>query len=170
MTSRIYSWILLFTGALTITACAPMTETPVPSAGKVYNGEYAGTPFIMATDNSVNVVEQFIQAYNDMNVEKMSSFMADTVIVYDYTGARAELTKTALEEYMAGMDSVRQDIYATIPVMLENGDRVSVLVDSQEWRWGTDGSEWRKRLWERIIVDDGKIVGVRQWSRDVGGM
>lgn len=144
--------------------------------GKSYGGkfigegdhEYKGRPLVFSDRNEVEIIENMIKAYNEMDPVKFAEPFADVAILNDYEGKAMEMTKEDMADLFKDYKSVNWNPYAIIPLKISNTDAASgVQVMSKETRVFKNGKVWEKELFEIFYFDlEGKITSMTQYARD----
>tara|TARA_B100000767_G_scaffold187773_1_gene175126 strand:+ start:1232 stop:2137 length:906 start_codon:yes stop_codon:yes gene_type:complete len=144
--------------------------------GKSYGGkfigekdnEYKGRPLVFSDRNEVEIIENMIKAYNDMDPVKFAEPFADVAVLNDYKGKTMEMTKEDMAGLFKDYNSVNWNPYAIIPLKIYNTDAASgVQVMSKETRVFKNGKVWEKELFEIFYFDlEGKITSMTQYARD----
>lgn len=159
---------------LVITACQPEAEQQkgnaqdtmqkeIASGGNVFEGEYKGQPFTIATGNEYELFMEVQKAFNNMDAEAIWQHSADTVAYRTSSGDMVPLTQNYMAEFFNSADSLSWDMLSVIPVHVENSDQVFILVDSREVVYNKNGTVNRSKLFERFEFKNDKIVAVYQW-------
>ena len=77
--------------------------------GQRYGGKYlgrkdnpnTGRPFVFSNRNETAIVEQFIEDYNNMNLEGVQTAFADEFTINDYKGAKSPTKKHELDGFFS---------------------------------------------------------------------
>ena len=147
----------MFAVLMVISCTETVNYEGVESAGKFMGGddnELTGNPYVLGSDESVDIIMQAVAAYNEKDTEKELSFYTD------------EMNENIdfLKEWHESMESLDMKPWAVIPVRLQGDDQDLVLVWSVENRVWKNGSKQTLDLMEVFPVnDDGKISGFSQW-------
>lgn len=134
------------------------------TAGKVMVGEFKGNGFSMATGNEGDLMMEIIEAFNDMNAAKLWEHSADTVNFLGADGVPVPLTEDAMAGLFATMDSVKWEVMAVIPVQVVGSEYVNIFVDGYETLYPKGGDMEKKRLMERFLFKDEKLLAIYQWT------
>ena len=140
--------------------------------GKFYGEtetEYTGRPLVFSNRGEVEVIEQLMQDYNNMNAEGFFGVFAEGAVIEGFEGEVTPITLEMLQGYFDTLASVSWKLYAIVPLKIYNTDPASgVTVFSREVRTSKDGSVWEKDLVENFYFNvSGKIDRVIQFSRDI---
>ena len=128
----------------------------ISSAGEwLGNNDLKGNPYILASDEHMELTKQSIAAYNESDVEKELSFYSDEMV---------ERTKEFSTNWHSELKKVTNEPWAMIPVQIKGSERVHMLVWSSESREWNNGSTQKLNLMEVFMFDkDKKIDGFAQW-------
>ena len=128
----------------------------ISSAGEwLGNNDLKGNPYILASDEHMELTKQSIAAYNESDVEKELSFYSDEMV---------ERTKEFSTNWHSELKKVTNEPWAMIPVQIKGPERVHMLVWSSESREWNNGSTQKLNLMEVFMFDkDKKIDGFAQW-------
>jgi hypothetical protein len=135
----------------------------------VKDSEFYNKPFVFSNRGETEKMIEFIKAYNVMDINKCTSFIADKCEVTGFDGVKTTLTKEDWKNYFANFSSINWEVLSMVPLRIKDSDPVSgLLVNSIETRIGKDGSVWKKELMELFVFDlDLKISKVNQFSQDI---
>ncbi len=143
-----------------------------PVGGKFFGeveSEYTGRPLVFSNRGEVEIIEQLMKDYNDMNVEGFIGVFAEDAVIEGFDGEVTPISKEMLNGYFDTLASVSWKLFAIVPLKIYDTDPASgVTVFSREVRTGKDGSVWEKDLVENFYFNvSGKIDRVIQFSRDI---
>lgn len=148
-----------------IAACQPMNnDQAAVSNGMVLTGDMGGQAFSIATGNEDELFMDMVEAFNNMDVEALWINSADTISFHGVDGSVGPLTKADMAGFFSTVDSLKWEIDAVIPVKVTGSNRVSILADGKERAYMKDGTVTNRKLFERFIFENGKLIGVRQWE------
>lgn len=113
------------------------------SGGKFYGrklNDYRGRPFVFSNRNETQIIEDFVAAYNKMDVSGMMEAFADEFEVNDYQGKKAKFKKADLNNFFSSLKSVQWDLISIVPIKISNTDAASgVIVYGHEKRVSKKG-------------------------------
>ena len=119
---------------------------------------------MMATSGEGEQIMEFIDAFNNMDVEGVFAHSADTVRMSSADVSAIQMTREEMSGWFASMDSVKWNVGAVIPVQREEGTSVSVIVDGMQTDYYKDGTVESYRLMERFVFTDGVMNRVYQYT------
>jgi hypothetical protein len=132
--------------------------------GKDEDNENYGKPFVFSNRGEIEVIEQFIEAANNLDVEGFMKFVTDPFTFNDQ-----ELSMKDVKQLFASRESQEWKPWAMLPIKISNTDPASgVIVYSTAEVVGKNGNSWKAEVSETYYFDlDGKISAVTQFSRDL---
>jgi len=149
----------------------PDNEFGRPIGGKFFGEtetDYTGRPLVFSNRGEVEILEQLMKDYNDMNAEEFAKPFADVSVLNDYKGKAMKMKKKDMAGLFSDYKSVNWVPYAIVPLKIYNTDAASgVQVMSKETRVFKNGRVWEKELFEIFYFDlEGKITSMTQYARD----
>ena len=140
------------------------------SGGKFYGrklNDNRGRPFVFSNRNETQIIEDFVAAYNKMDVSGMMEAFADEFEVNDYQGKKAKFKKADLNKFFSSLKSVQWDLISIVPIKISNTDAASgVIVYGHEKRVSKKGKVWDKDLMEIYYFNlEGKISSMVQFAK-----
>jgi len=134
--------------------------------GKEKN-ENTGRPFVFSNRNETQIIEAFVESYNNMDTEGMKEAVADEFILNDYRGKKTNYKKSDLDNFFKSLKSVNWKLNAIIPIKISNTDAASgVIVRGTESRVLKNGRKWNKDLMEIYYFNlEGKISSMEQFAK-----
>jgi|SRR6056297_1068237 len=167
MNKKIIGAVLLM-GMISVAACQQASNsTAEPEqvvAGAVMEDGEPRWGLMMAASGEGEQMMEIIDAFNNMDVEGVFAHSADTVRMSSADGSTIQMTREAMSNWFASMDSVKWNVGAVIPVQREEGTRVSVIVDGMQTDYYKDGTVDTYRLMERFVFTDGVMNRVYQYT------
>ena len=132
--------------------------------GKDEDNEYSGRPFVFSNRGEIEVIEQFIEAANNLDAEGFMKFFTDPFTFNDQ-----ELSMKDVEQLFASRESQEWKPWAMLPIKISNTDPASgVIVYSTAEVVGKNGNSWKAEVSETYFFDlDGKISAISQFSRNI---
>ena len=132
--------------------------------GKDEDNEYSGRPFVFSNRGEIEVIEQFIEAANNLDVEGFMKYLTDP-----FTFNEQELSMKDVEQLFASRESQEWKPWAILPIKISDTDPASgVIVYSTAEVVGKNGNSWKAEVSETYFFDlDGKISAVSQFSRNI---
>jgi hypothetical protein len=129
--------------------------------------ENTGKPFVFSNRNETQIIENFVENYNNMDTEGMKEAMAEEFTLNDYRGQKTNYKKSDLDEFFKPLKSVNWKLNAIIPIKIRNTDAASgVIVRGTESRVFKNGRKWDKELMEIFYFNlDGKISSMEQFAK-----
>ncbi|MDA8818880.1 hypothetical protein N9N15_01295 [Flavobacteriaceae bacterium] len=129
--------------------------------------ENTGKPFVFSNRNETQIIENFVENYNNMDTEGMKEAMAEEFTLNDYRGQKTNYKKSDLDEFFKPLKSVNWKINAIIPIKIANTDAASgVIVRGSESRVFKNGRKWDKELMEIFYFNlEGKISSMEQFAK-----
>ena len=129
--------------------------------------ENTGKPFVFSNRNETQIIENFVENYNNMDTEGMKEAMAEEFTLNDYRGQKTNYKKSDLDEFFKPLKSVNWKINAIIPIKIRNTDAASgVIVRGTESRVFKNGRKWDKELMEIFYFNlEGKISSMEQFAK-----
>ena len=129
--------------------------------------ENTGKPFVFSNRNETQIIENFVENYNNMDTEGMKEAMAEEFTLNDYRGQKTNYKKSDLDEFFKPLKSVNWKINAIIPIKIANTDAASgVIVRGSESRVFKNGRKWDKELMEIFYFNlEGKISPMEQFAK-----
>ena len=129
--------------------------------------ENTGKPFVFSNRNETQIIESFVENYNNMDTEGMKEAMAEEFTLNDYRGQKTNYKKSDLDEFFKPLKSVNWKINAIIPIKIANTDAASgVIVRGSESRVFKNGRKWDKELMEIFYFNlEGKISSMEQFAK-----
>lgn len=129
--------------------------------------ENTGKPFVFSNRNETQIIENFVENYNNMDSEGMKEAMAEEFTLNDYRGQKTNYKKSDLDEFFKPLKSVNWKINAIIPIKIANTDAASgVIVRGSESRVFKNGRKWDKELMEIFYFNlEGKISSMEQFAK-----
>ena len=129
--------------------------------------ENTGKPFVFSNRNETQIIENFVENYNNMDSEGMKEAMAGEFTLNDYRGQKTNYKKSDLDEFFKPLKSVNWKINAIIPIKIANTDAASgVIVRGSESRVFKNGRKWDKELMEIFYFNlEGKISSMEQFAK-----
>ena len=129
--------------------------------------ENTGKPFVFSNRNETQIIENFVENYNNMDTEGMKEAMAEEFMLNDYRGQKTNYKKSDLDEFFKPLKSVNWKINAIIPIKIANTDAASgVIVRGSESRVFKNGRKWDKELMEIFYFNlEGKISSMEQFAK-----
>lgn len=153
-----------------IAACQPSADQQDQvTNGMVLTGEMEGSAFAIAEGNEVDLFMKMVEAFNNMDVDALWAFSADTITFHTTDGYEGPFTKADMAGLFSTVDSLRWELDAVIPVKAVGSDLVNIMADGREIIYFKDGTVERKKLFERFIFEDQVLIGVRQWEAAMPG-
>jgi hypothetical protein len=131
------------------------------------NKKLEGSTFQFSNRGEIATMENFMKAYNVMDVATCASLMADSVKIHDFDGNILFLTKAMLPSVFGEYSSLDWKPISMIPVKLTDTDPSSaIMVNASEKRVLKNGTVWEKELLETFFINKaGKISEIYQYSR-----
>jgi len=167
MNKKIFGAVLLM-GMISVAACQQASNSPAEPeqvvAGAVMEDGEPRWGLMMAASGEGEQMMDIIDAFNNMDVEGVFAHSADTVRMSSADGSTIQMTREAMSDWFASMDSVKWNVGAVIPVQREEGTRVSVIVDGMQTDYYKDGTVDTYRLMERFVFTDGVMNRVYQYT------
>ena len=150
----------------------PDNEFGRPIGGKFFGEtetDYTGRPLVFSNRGEVEILEQLMKDYNDMNAEAFIKVFAEGAVIEGFEGDVTPISMEKMNAYFDTLTSVSWKPYAIVPLKIYDTDPASgVTVFSREVRTSKDGSVWEKDLVENFYFNvDGKIDRVIQYSRNL---
>jgi hypothetical protein len=135
--------------------------------GKFFGNENTGKPFVFSNRNETQIIENFVENYNNMDTEGMKEAMAEEFTLNDYRGQKTNYKKSDLDEFFKPLKSVNWKLNAIIPIKIRNTDAASgVIVRGTESRVFKNGRKWDKELMEIFYFNlEGKISSMEQFAK-----
>lgn len=132
--------------------------------GKDEDNENSGKSFVFSNRGEIEVIEQFFEAANNLDVEGFMKFMTDP-----FTFNGQELSMKDVKQLFASRESQEWKPWAMLPIKISNTDPASgVIVYSTAEVVGKNGNSWKAEVSETYYFDlDGKISAITQFSRDI---
>ena len=129
--------------------------------------ENTGKPFVFSNRNETQIIENFVENYNNMDTEGMKEAMAEEFTLNDYRGQKTNYKKSDLDEFFKPLKSVNWKLNAIIPIKIRNTDAASgVIVRGTESRVLKNGRKWEKELMEIFYFNlEGKISSMEQFAK-----
>ena len=129
--------------------------------------ENTGKPFVFSNRNETQIIENFVENYNNMYTEGMKEAMAEEFTLNDYRGQKTNYKKSDLDEFFKPLKSVNWKLNAIIPIKIRNTDAASgVIVRGTESRVFKNGRKWDKELMEIFYFNlEGKISSMEQFAK-----
>ncbi len=129
--------------------------------------ENTGKPFVFSNRNETQIIENFVENYNNMDTEGMKEAMAEEFTLNDYRGQKTNYKKSDLDEFFKPLKSVNWKLNAIIPIKIRNTDAASgVIVRGSESRVFKNGRKWDKELMEIFYFNlEGKISSMEQFAK-----
>ena len=129
--------------------------------------ENTGKPFVFSNRNETQIIENFVENYNNMDTEGMKEAMAEEFTLNDYRGQKTNYKKSDLDEFFKPLKSVNWKLNAIIPIKIRNTDAASgVIVRGTESRVFKNGRKWDKELMEIFYFNlEGKISSMEQFAK-----
>ena len=129
--------------------------------------ENTGKPFVFSNRNETQIIESFVENYNNMDTEGMKEAMAEEFTLNDYRGQKTNYKKSDLDEFFKPLKSVNWKLNAIIPIKIRNTDAASgVIVRGTESRVFKNGRKWDKELMEIFYFNlEGKISSMEQFAK-----
>tara|TARA_B100001093_G_scaffold284650_1_gene271856 strand:- start:1378 stop:1857 length:480 start_codon:yes stop_codon:yes gene_type:complete len=157
---------------LVLSSCETKTvEVEVNSTGGMNYGNNEGKKYLFGSDQDNQIAVDLIMAYANKDSQAMFESMADSVSYAPPEGEMMVLPKTAIHDVVKSLhepyDSIKRQVWNSIPLKLEGSDFTRVSVAFKEERYFKDGSEESVRLIDRIFIREGKIFRVHQWIGDM---
>ena len=122
------------------------------------DNELNGNAYVLADDKSMDTVQASTDAYNARDWDAMKALYRD-----DFVENSAE---NMTDYFDNQVESLNMNIYAMLPVRLEEDDWTRVLTWATEDRTFQNGSKERHELFEIYYIDEeGKLGGWNQWNR-----
>jgi hypothetical protein len=129
--------------------------------------ENTGRPFVFSNRNETQIIENFVENYNKMDVEGMKTAFADEFVFNDYRGQKTTYKKSDISNFFKPFRSVNWKLNAIIPIKIANTDAASgVIVRGTESRVFKNGRKWKKDLMEIFYFNlEGKISSMEQFAK-----
>ena len=129
-----------------------------------------GKKYVMGDDKDADLVKEFMDAYEDMNTEKMVQMSADTVKFHpgDLPGVfDVDMTNTDfISERQKDWDSIKRRYAFIMPINMDGSSVRFVETSFNETTYSKDGSKETKGVYERLYInEEDKISRVVQWHR-----
>lgn len=140
------------------------------SGGKFFGrkiNDFRGRPFVFSNRNETQIIENFVEAYNNMDVTGMKEAFADEFEINDYRGKKMTYKKSDLNNFFSSLKSVQWDLISIVPIKISNTDAASgVIVYGHEKRVSKKGKVWDKDLMEIYYFNlEGKISSMVQFAK-----
>lgn len=168
--------IYLFLLSLVTIYCENPSNTDDSNKDKIF-GEWlrkestrTGNGFMAGNKNDSDIAKNFMDAYENMDPDRMVEMTIDTVKFHpaDIAGTfDVDMTNSNfIVERQSNWDSISRDYVFIMPLKMEDSkDRVVTTVFS-ETRYVKDGSTDSQNFYERIYINENdKITRVVQFSR-----
>ena len=165
-------YICIFVMLLVLSSCETKTvEVEVNSTGGMNYGNNEGKKYLFGSDQDNQIAVDLIMAYANKDSQAMFESMADSVSYAPPEGEMMVLPRTAIHDVVKSLhepyDSIKRQVWNSIPLKLEGSDFTRVSVAFKEERYFKDGSKERVRLIDTIFIREGKIFRVHQWIGDM---
>ena len=158
--------------SITSFSCEQNTVEVSKSAGEwmMQGSVNQGKKYVMGDDKDADLVKEFMDAYEDMNSEKMVQMSADTVKFHpgDMPGVfDVDMTNTDfISERQKGWDSIKRTYAFILPINMDGSTVRFVETSFNETTYSKDGSSESKGVYERLYINkQDKISRVVQWHR-----
>lgn len=158
--------------SITIFSCEQNSVEVSKSAGEwmMQGSVNQGKKYVMGDDKDADLVKEFMDAYEDMNSEKMVQMSADTVKFHpgDMPGVfDVDMTNTDfISERQKGWDSIKRTYAFILPINMDGSTVRFVETSFNETTYSKDGSSESKGVYERLYINkQDKISRVVQWHR-----
>lgn len=144
------------------------TDHGLSSGGKFIGqnegNENSGKPFVFSNRGEIEIMEQFFEAANNLDVEGFMKYVTDP-----FTFNGQELSLKDVKELFAARESQEWKPWAMLPIKISNTDPASgVLVYSTAEVKGKNGDSWKAEVSETYYFDlNGKISAISQFSRSI---
>ncbi len=143
------------------------------SGGEILSGTNKGHNYRFGSEAAAKLALDFSTAFVNKNYAFLSKEnFKDTMFFYPEKGLErlefdiataVEIIKSMHEPY----DSITRSVYDVIPVVPSYDEGLTVVMfPFTETRYKKDGSEEKYHFFERHYIREGKITGVRKWSRE----
>jgi len=158
--------------SITIFSCEQNSVEVSKSAGEwmMQGSVNQGKKYVMGDDKDADLVKEFMDAYEDMNAEKMVQMSADTVKFHpgDLPGVfDVDMTNTDfISERQKDWDSIKRRYAFIMPINMDGSSVRFVETSFNETTYSKDGSKETKGVYERLYInEEDKISRVVQWHR-----
>ena len=158
--------------SITIFSCEQNTVEVSKSAGEwmMQGSVNQGKKYVMGDDKDADLVKEFMDAYEDMNAEKMVQMSADTVKFHpgDLPGVfDVDMTNTDfISERQKDWDSIKRRYAFIMPINMDGSSVRFVETSFNETTYSKDGSKETIGVYERLYInEEDKISRVVQWHR-----
>jgi len=135
------------------------------------NLEESARDVTISNRDDLDLIINMMLEYNNLNTAGVVSFFSDSCDIMDLNGKNHVITHKDFETFFNSLDSVIWCPMAIIPLKLteykDQSPMTSVIVQSIEARYKKDGSIWAKDLLEVFYIEDGKIIEVNQYGKDI---
>ena len=144
------------------------TDHGLSSGGKFIGqnegNENSGKPFVFSNRGEIEIMEQFFEAANNLDVEGFMKYVTDP-----FTFNGQELSLKDVKELFAARESQEWKPWAMLPIKISNTDPASgVLVYSTAEVKAKNGDSWKAEVSETYYFDlNGKISAISQFSRSI---
>ena len=127
-----------------------------------------GVALQFSNRGEIDAIENFVKAYNAMDVQGVAAIMADEMMINGFDGSKIKFTKAMIPSMFAEYKSLEWKPTLILPFKLKDTDPASgIIVYSNEKRVLKDGTVWDKNLVEVFGFNlDGKLDSVTQFSRE----
>ena len=145
--------------SITIFSCEQNTVEVSKSAGEwmMQGSVNQGKKYVMGDDKDADLVKEFMDAYEDMNSEKMVQMSADTVKFHpgDMPGVfDVDMTNTDfISERQKGWDSIKRTYAFILPINMDGSTVRFVETSFNETTYSKDGSSESKGVYERLYIN-----------------
>ena len=164
--------MLMLMAVFIIYSCEQETVEVSKSAGEwmMQNSPNQGKKYVMGSDNDADLVKEFMDAYENMNAEKMVEMSADIVKFHpgDVSGVfDVDMTNTDfINERQKDWDSIERTYVFIMPINMEDTLVRFVETSFNETTFSKDGTSESKGVFERLYINEkNKIERVVQWHR-----
>lgn len=164
--------MLMLMAVFIIYSCEQETVEVSKSAGEwmMQNSPNQGKKYVMGSDNDADLVKEFMDAYENMNAEKMVEMSADIVKFHpgDFSGVfDVDMTNTDfINERQKDWDSIERTYVFIMPINMEDTSVRFVETSFNETTFSKDGTSESKGVFERLYINEkNKIERVVQWHR-----
>ncbi len=146
--------------SITIFSCEQNSVEVSKSAGEwmMQGSVNQGKKYVMGDDKDADLVKEFMDAYEDMNAEKMVQMSADTVKFHpgDLPGVfDVDMTNTDfISERQKDWDSIKRRYAFIMPINMDGSSVRFVETSFNETTYSKDGSKETKGVYERLYINE----------------
>jgi len=159
--------ILITIVAFVAFSCETKTVEVENGGGEIMMGDYAGEKLFFASDETVEIAKNMLNAYANKDFDLVNQYAADTVYFKPPQGGEYIPIANPANDFLEGMtnsyDSIIRNIRSIVPLKRKDGEVAGVYINFDEALYGKDGSVTKSNIIDRVWIRDGKVFRIEQW-------